>query len=107
MFEGFCKFLLFGYDFDFIEDSEGDTLFTDLGERVLDAEVSLYHLIAKIGVYASGIAIIVSAILLIINSCSGGTKLADSKTYVIRVLIVSILLFGVTGLVLMVDSIKL
>ena len=77
-------------------------MFEDVGTNVVEAEVSLYQLLALIGVYASGLAILVSAILLVINGVSGGMKLAEAKAYVIRVLIVSICIFGVSGLVTLV-----
>lgn len=86
-------------DYSWLE-QDNSNLYGEVENVVNEATVSVYELLAKIGVYASGIAIMVAAAILIINAASGGEKLADAKRYVVRVLIVSILIFGVSGLVI-------
>lgn len=88
--------------FDWLEDGGDTNLYGVVEDTTTDAAVSIYHLLAKIGIFASLIAMFIAAILLIINATSGGEKLADAKKYVVQVLIVSILIFGASGLVLMV-----
>lgn len=57
-----------------------------------------YHNLLTIGVYASFFAVMICAILLILNG-RNRVKLGESKSRVVRVFIVSILIFSVTGLV--------
>ena len=96
-----------GNDFTWLrmKDRKGEShLYSEVEQATTEAVVSVYQTLATIGVFASGLAIIVAATLLIINAHSGGEKLADAKRYAVRVLIVSILIFGASGLVLMVES---
>lgn len=90
--------------FGWLNDGESTDLYGQLETGINTGAVTIYHLLAKIGVYASGLAILIAAILLIINANSGGEKLSDAKKYVVRVLIVSILIFAVSGLVLLVSD---
>ena len=85
-------------------DGDSSNIYGNAENAINNATVSMYQFLAKLGVYASGLAILVAAALLIIHATSGGEKLADAKRHVVRVLIVSILIFGASGLVLMVSG---
>ncbi len=89
--------------FDWIDNEDAMSNMFGQVERSANAgAVAIYKILATAGVYASGLAILIAACMLIINAQSGGEKLSDAKKYVVRVLIVSILIFGVSGFVLMV-----
>ena len=79
-------------------------IFSQFEKTTNASTVSIYHLLANIGVYASLLGILVACVILIINATSGGERLAGAKKHLIRVLIVSVLIFGASGLVLLVES---
>lgn len=66
----------------------------------------LYHNIFLIAVYCSGIAVLLAATCLILNA-RNRIKLGEAKEKVVRVMIVSILIFGTTGLVQLVRDIAI
>lgn len=57
-----------------------------------------YHNMLTIAVYASFIAVIITAAALVMNA-TNRIKLGEAKQKVLRVFIVSVLIFAVTGLV--------
>lgn len=100
------NFLLSTGIFDVYESTSNKNygLYKDLGGKTLGLGVGVYNIVLLAAVYISGIAFIVSAILLIINSRGSSQKLNESKKYIIRVFIVSVLIFGVTGLITLVQG---
>lgn len=82
-------------------------MFGPLASQSADAEYAIYHVLLRFGLYASGLSMLTCFCLLMINSRSGGTKLAEAKDAVIRVMAISVFIFSVTGLVTLVQSVAL
>lgn len=66
--------------------------------RIRDFFGASYHILLTAGVYASGIAVVVSAILLILNA-RNRVELGETKKYVKRVMLLCIAIFCVCGIV--------
>lgn len=81
------------------------SLWWNFFNRGLDAEAGFYSLLMTLGVYASAISIVVSAIMLIIEAGGNSQKLTEAKNNIIKVIIVSILIFAVCGFVNMISSV--
>ncbi len=79
-------------------------LYAELGEKTLDLGVGTYNIILVAAVYLSGIAFVVSGIMLIVNSRSSSQKISESKKLISRVFIISTLIFSVTGLIMLVQA---
>lgn len=77
--------------------------YEELGDVTFNIAVIMFHLVMDIAVYASGIAVTVSAILLIWNA-RNRNRLGESKKYVVQVMIISILIFSVTNMVNLVQK---
>lgn len=78
----------------------------ELTDDTFEIILMVYRILMIVAVYASGIAIIVSAIILIWNS-RNRDRLGESKKYVVQVLIISALIFSVAGIVELVQSLAI
>ena len=66
----------------------------------------LYQSLSLIAVYCSGIAILITATCLVLHS-RNRIKLGEAKKSVVRVLVVSILIFSVSGILTLVKSLAI
>lgn len=82
-------------------------IFSNLGNSTLMAEQSVFQLILTAGVYVSVSCAIIAAIMIIIGSKDKAGKLAEAKGFFIKVLVVSILFFGVCGIINLVQGMGL
>ena len=82
-------------------------IYENIANATLEAEQSIFWLIMTAGVYISVSCAIIAGILIIIGSKDKGGKLADAKGFFIKVFIISILFFGVCGIVTLVQSMGL
>lgn len=74
--------------------------------RVLSMDSGFFHIMQTVAVFAAGIAFLAAVTLLAI-SAGGGTSsktFQEAKKWVLRVIVISILIFGVTGLITMVGA---
>lgn len=78
--------------------------YSEVMSSARDATVGIYHIGGNIGVYASALAILMGAILLMINS-GNTSKSAESKQYIIYVCAIVMLIAGATGIVVTVAKI--
>lgn len=72
--------------------------------KTSELEGGFFHIAMNIAVYASGIAILLSAAYLALAARQGAEKLKDAKGRVMKVLIVSILIFSVTGFMSLIQT---
>lgn len=95
-------YLAISYYYDNFRKGKADDesgMFSDLYGQTTEAGATIYFVLLRVGVYASGLAILVCAVSLIRNSKAGSPKLAEAKANAVKVLIVSALIFAVTGAV--------
>lgn len=69
-----------------------------------DATVGVFYIGKRLGVYAGFLALIIAAIIMMVNS-GNSTKRAESKSDFIYLLAIIMLIAGVTGLVVTVAKI--
>lgn len=82
-------------------------VYKDLGDATLLAEQSIFQLIMTAGVYISVSCAMIAGILVILGSKDQGGKLVKAKGFLIKVFILSILFFGVCGLVMLTQGMGL
>ena len=74
-------------------------IYENFGDATLVAEQSVFQLIMTAGVYISVSCVIIAGIMIILGSNDRGGKLAEAKGFLMKVFVISILFFGVCGLV--------
>ena len=74
-------------------------IYENFGDATLAAEQSAFHLIMTTGVYISVSCAIIAGIMIILGSTDKSGKLAEAKGFLIKAFVISILFFGVCGLV--------
>ena len=79
------------------------SIWKNIADKDLDMEIGIYQLMMNFAVYASAAAILVSIILLLIATHRGGERIKESKSLLIKTLIVSTLIFAVAGVVKLVN----
>lgn len=79
-------------------------LYQRLSGKSLYAEQGIYTIVMNAAVILSGIAFLVSLIALTIEARAGNQKLSDAKKWIIRVLIISVLIFAVTGIIVLIQN---
>jgi len=72
-----------------------------------DVGVGVYNILLIAAVFLSGIAWIVSAILLIIASKNSGGKLSEAKKNLIKTFVVSVCIFSVSGILTLVQALAI
>jgi len=82
-------------------------IYENFGDATLAAEQSIFQLIMTAGVYISVCCAIIAGIMIILGSNDKGGKLAEAKGFLVKVFIISILFFGVCGLVTLVPGMGL
>ena len=82
-------------------------IYENLANATLEAEQSVFQLIVTAGVYISVSCAVMAGILIIIGSKDQGGKLAEAKGFLGKVFILSILFFGVCGIVTLVQTMGL
>ena len=82
-------------------------IYENLGNATLQAEQGIFQLIMTAGVYMSVSCAIIAGILIIIGSKDKAGKLAEAKGFWIKVFVVSILFFGVCGIINLVQGMGL
>ena len=76
-----------------------DSQYEELASGTLALEQGIYSIIMDVAVYASGIAFMMAAISLYINSRSSSKKHAESKSNLIKVMAISALIWAVVNIV--------
>lgn len=99
--------LLLTSPFDIYGNSSDAGIYENLANATLEAEQSIFELIMTAGVYISVSCAIIAGILIIISSKDKGGKLAEAKGFLGKVFFISILFFGVCGIVNLVQSMGL
>lgn len=80
-------------------------LYHNLSLKTLYAERGVFTVVINAAVYVSGIAIIVSVSALAIEARGNNQKLSEAKNWIMRVLIISLLIFAVTGGIMLIQEI--
>ncbi|MBR4606508.1 MAG: hypothetical protein IKO41_09845 [Lachnospiraceae bacterium] len=77
-------------------------LFSDAG--VLGTDAGVYRILMNVAVFAAGIALLAAVLLLAISASGGASSktFQEAKRWIIRIIVISVLIFGVTGLVTLV-----
>lgn len=103
----FGKYILTVEDFDRFEEAfkygKGADGYGELRLILLNLARWCYHNILTIAIYCSCIAVLIAATCLILNA-RNRIKLGEAKAKVVRVMIVSILIFGAASLIQLVNS---
>lgn len=93
--------------FDIYGNTTDAGIYDNLANATLEAERSVFALIMTAGVYISVSCAIIAGILIIIGSKDKGGKLAEAKGFLGKVFFISILFFGVCGIVNLVQAMGL
>ena len=82
-------------------------IYENLGNATLAAGQSIFQLIMTSGVYISVSCGLIAGILIILGSKDKGGKLAEAKGFFVKIFVISILFFGVCGIVTLVQRMGL
>lgn len=74
-------------------------MYSHLAASTLETEVGIYHILQTAGVYLIAIALVLGGILLMVSKFGSPAKMGESKSNIVKILIVSILMFAVAGIV--------
>lgn len=78
-------------------------------ENLLKTDQGIYRILLNVSISAAGIALL-AAVLLLAISAGGGTSsktFQEAKGWVVRIIIISILIFAVTGLITLIGTMGL
>lgn len=86
----------------------GNTLdgYGNLREALIGFGRFCYQTLSLVAVYCSGIAIMITALCLILNA-RNRIKLGEAKENVVKVMIVSMLIFSVSGIIRLVQTLAI
>ena len=93
--------------YDIFEKQKVPGAYAPLGQKTYRAEVYIYEILLTVGVYASLITFLISLICYVAPVLGHSAKLAESKKLIAKVIIVSGLIFAVTGAVELIQGIGL
>ena len=82
-------------------------LYDEMASKSLSLTRGFFHIFMNTAVFASGIAILFSAVALIIAARQGPQRLNEVKGRLAKILIISILIFTVTGAVTFISGLGL
>lgn len=82
----------------------GSVWYRFFGDKLLGTDAGIYSILMNVAVFAAGIALLAAVLLLAISAGGGASSktFQEAKKWIIRIIVISVLIFGVTGLVTLV-----
>lgn len=94
------------YDF-YKTPEKGYGIYGNLDLQTEGVSVGIFHILQNVAVYSGVIALLLAAAYLAISARDSAKGLQEAKSWILRILILSVLIFAVSGLVVLFQRIGL